>query len=189
MTSPSLASELGLLEAAVTLWPKSDWNLAAADLIVHEAGGCVTDRFGQRFRYNAESVSKPSLVCAGPALHGLLRQELANIATTKGNAMARKKAKKKPEKQLLHLVIGGELRDCEDIEFRNLEAVDYVGAFPNYNTAYDAWKAAAQRTVDNAHMRYFIIHAHRLLEPESDDDDHDYDCDNRPSHFDWSQDD
>lgn len=67
--------------------------------------------------------------------------------------------------QLLHLVIGGELADVADVRFRDLSALHYVGAFPNYDSAYAAWKAAAQRTVDNAHMRYFIIHAHRLLDP------------------------
>jgi myo-inositol-1(or 4)-monophosphatase len=81
-------------------------------------------------------------------------------------------AGKAPEKQLLHLVIGGELKNVQGNEFRDLSAVDFVGAFPNYAAAYDAWKAAAQRTVDNAHMRYFIIHAHRLLDPEADDHKH-----------------
>jgi hypothetical protein len=70
-------------------------------------------------------------------------------------------------KQLLHLVIGGELKDIDRPEFADLTKVDFVGAYPNYQTAYDAWKGAAQRTVDNARMRYFIIHAHRLLDPES----------------------
>lgn len=77
------------------------------------------------------------------------------------------------QRQLLHLVIGGELEDVADVRFRDLSEVDFVGAFPNYAAAYDAWKAAAQRTVDNAHMRYFIIHAHRLLDPDQDGDDHD----------------
>jgi myo-inositol-1(or 4)-monophosphatase len=72
------------------------------------------------------------------------------------------------QRQLLHLVIGGELRALDRPEFVDLSAVDFVGAFPNYRTAYDAWKAAAQRTVDNARMRYFIIHAHRLLDPGVD---------------------
>jgi myo-inositol-1(or 4)-monophosphatase len=75
----------------------------------------------------------------------------------------------KGQTQLLHLVIGGELKTLQHNEFKDLSAVDFVGAFPNYKTAYDAWKAAAQRTVDNAHTRYFIIHAHRLLDPETDD--------------------
>ena len=73
-----------------------------------------------------------------------------------------------PEKQLLHLVFGGELEDLEGITFRDLDGLDIVGIFPNYAKAYDAWKAAAQRTVDNAHMRYFIVHMHRLLDPETD---------------------
>ena len=72
------------------------------------------------------------------------------------------------QRQLLHLVIGGELSQLDRPEFENLSALDFVGAFPNYRTAYDAWKAASQRTVDNARMRYFIIHAHRLLDPGTD---------------------
>lgn len=71
-------------------------------------------------------------------------------------------------RQLLHLVIGGELKKLDRPEFEDLGAIDFVGAFPNYRTAYDAWKAAAQRTVDNARMRYFIIHAHRLLDAGTD---------------------
>ena len=73
--------------------------------------------------------------------------------------------------QLLHLVIGGELKDLDSVEFRDLSKVDLVGAYPNYAEAHRAWKAKAQQTVDNAHMRYFIIHAHRLLDPENDDED------------------
>ena len=72
----------------------------------------------------------------------------------------------KPAQQLLHLVFGGELKDLEGQEFRDLDKVDIVGIYPNYATAYTAWKAKAQQTVDNAHMRYFIVHLHRLLEPE-----------------------
>lgn len=63
----------------------------------------------------------------------------------------------------LHLVFGGELVDPSGTQFRDPEAIDIVGIFPNYDAAYDAWKAAAQRTVDNAHMRYFIAHLHRLI--------------------------
>jgi hypothetical protein len=70
--------------------------------------------------------------------------------------------------QLLHLVFGGELTDIDKAEFRNLDEVDIVGIYPNYATAYAAWKAKAQQTVDNAHMRYFIVHLHRLLDPETD---------------------
>ncbi len=71
-----------------------------------------------------------------------------------------------PAKQLLHLVFGGELTDLGDVEFKNLKAHDIVGIFPNYASAYSAWKAKAQQTVDNAHMRYFIVHMHRLLDPD-----------------------
>lgn len=70
------------------------------------------------------------------------------------------------ETQLLHLVLGGELKHVGGTEFSDLDAVHFVGAFPNYAKAYDAWKGAAQRTVDNAKMRYFILHAHRLMDPE-----------------------
>jgi uncharacterized protein DUF4170 len=69
--------------------------------------------------------------------------------------------------QLLHLVLGGELIDLEQITFKDLDKLDIVGVFPNYATAYAAWKAKAQQTVDNAHMRYFIVHLHRLLDPEA----------------------
>ncbi|MDZ4776111.1 MAG: DUF4170 domain-containing protein [Alphaproteobacteria bacterium] len=69
--------------------------------------------------------------------------------------------------QLLHIVIGGELKALSSYEFADLSAIHFVGAFPNYKAAYDAWKGAAQRTVDNARMRYFILHAHRLFDPET----------------------
>ncbi|MCC7251723.1 DUF4170 domain-containing protein [Hyphomicrobium sp.] len=68
--------------------------------------------------------------------------------------------------QLLHLVFGGELRDLDGIEFRDLGNLDIVGIYPNYAEALVAWKAAAQKSVDNAAVRYFIVHMHRLLEPE-----------------------
>lgn len=70
-------------------------------------------------------------------------------------------------KQLLHLVFGGELKDLDHAEFRDLSKVDVVGVFPNYASAHAAWKAKAQGTVDNAQMRYFIVHLHRLLDPEA----------------------
>ena len=67
--------------------------------------------------------------------------------------------------QRLHLVFGGELVDLDGTEFRDLDAIDIVGIYPDYQSAYKAWKARAQATVDNAHMRYFVAHLHRLLEP------------------------
>jgi hypothetical protein len=68
-------------------------------------------------------------------------------------------------KQLLHLVFGGELSSLKGVDFRDLNALDIVGVFPDYKSAERAWRAKAQETVDNAHMRYFIVHLHRLLEP------------------------
>jgi len=71
------------------------------------------------------------------------------------------------KKQLLHLVFGGELKSLGTTEFRDLDGLDIVGIFPDYKSAELAWKAKAQATVDNAHMRYFIAHLHRLLEPDT----------------------
>ena len=68
--------------------------------------------------------------------------------------------------QLLHLVFGGELVDPRRSEFRDVDAIDIVGLFPDYASAYVAWKAKAQSTVDSAHMRYFIAHLHRLREAD-----------------------
>jgi cAMP phosphodiesterase len=70
------------------------------------------------------------------------------------------------QKQLLHLVFGGELSSLEGITFKDLAKVDIVGVFPNYASAHTAWKAKAQATVDQAQTRYFIVHLHRLLDPE-----------------------
>jgi hypothetical protein len=72
------------------------------------------------------------------------------------------------QKQLLHLVFGGELSRLDGTEFRDLSKLDIVGIFPNYAAAHQAWKSKAQQTVDNAQMRYFIVHMHRLLDPETD---------------------
>ena len=73
-----------------------------------------------------------------------------------------------PPQQLLHLVLGGELNDLEHSTFKDLSRVEIVGLFPNYATAYTAWRAKAQLTVDNAQVRYFIVHLHRLLDPDQD---------------------
>ncbi len=73
-----------------------------------------------------------------------------------------------PDKQLLHLVFGGELENLEEVKFRDLTALDMVGVYPSYAEAEKAWRAKAQQTIDNAHMRYFIVHMHRLLDPDGD---------------------
>jgi hypothetical protein len=94
------------------------------------------------------------------ALHGgtasfLPRAQNGKLMTTNG-------------KQLLHFVFGGELKDLDGTEFRDLSKIDIVGIFPDYASAAQAWKAKAQATVDNAHMRYFVAHLHRLLDPSRD---------------------
>ena len=71
-----------------------------------------------------------------------------------------------PGKQLLHLVLGGELAELGGSEFKDLNSVEIVGLYPNYASAYAAWRAKAHQSVDNAHARYFIVHLHRLLDPE-----------------------
>ncbi len=75
------------------------------------------------------------------------------------------------KKQLLHLVFGGELDSLTDVSFRDLDALDVVGIYPDYASAYTVWKAKAQQTVDNAHMRYFIVHLHKLLDPEDESEE------------------
>ena len=77
------------------------------------------------------------------------------------------KACGKPKKQLLHLVFGGELTSLDKVVFADLKGLDIVGIYANYAQAHVAWREAAQRTVDDAHMRYFIVHLHRLLDPET----------------------
>ena len=70
--------------------------------------------------------------------------------------------------QLLHLVFGGELESLEGLTFRDLEKLDIVGIYPDNDSALAAWKAKAQSTVDNAHMRYFVVHLYKLLDPDHD---------------------
>lgn len=71
--------------------------------------------------------------------------------------------------QLLHLVFGGELTDPRSIEFKNLSKLDIVGMYPDYQSALKAWRGKAQSSVDNAQMRYFVVHIHRLMEPDRHD--------------------
>ena len=75
---------------------------------------------------------------------------------------------KPPKTQLLHLVIGGELEDIEGVTFKDLSKVDLVGVYPNYAEAERAWRGKAQQTVDSAQTRYFVVHLHRLLDPEDE---------------------
>ena len=76
---------------------------------------------------------------------------------------------KEPTEQLIHLVFGGELKDVSQVTFKDLSKLDVVGFYPNYAKAHLAWQAKARETIDNAQMRYFIVHMHRLLDPATDD--------------------
>lgn len=78
-----------------------------------------------------------------------------------------KSPKKQPE-QLLHLVFGGELTDLDGITFKDVAKLDIVGIYPNFELAQKAWLGKARETIDNAQMRYFIVHLHRLLDPSTD---------------------
>lgn len=79
-------------------------------------------------------------------------------------------SKSAPPKQLLHLVFGGELESLDGVTFRDLAHLDIVGIYPDYAEAHAAWKSAAQKSVDNALMRYFVVHLHRLLDPATPGD-------------------
>jgi hypothetical protein len=70
--------------------------------------------------------------------------------------------------QLLHMVVGGELQDVKGVHFKDLGKLDVVGFYPNYASAREAWLGKARETIDNAQMRYFIVHLHRLLDPSTD---------------------
>jgi hypothetical protein len=78
------------------------------------------------------------------------------------------KAPAKPAKQLVHMVVGGELADLKSVEFKDLSHLDVVGFYPNYAAAHEAWLGKARETIDHAQMRYFIVHLHRLLDPSTD---------------------
>jgi hypothetical protein len=81
--------------------------------------------------------------------------------------MAKPASKKPANDQLVHLVFGGELEDVSDVTFKDLSKLDVVGFYPNYDLAQKAWLGKARETIDNAQMRYFIVHLHRLLDPST----------------------
>jgi myo-inositol-1(or 4)-monophosphatase len=165
-------------DATLALWRKSDWDLAAGTIIIEEAGGIASTHLGEPYAFNRSEPAQRSLIAAGKHLHPLLVERVKGVRLPEPNWTVRPydktlETEQKPmvdtldTKQLLHIVIGGELKNVSGIEFEDLSKLDFIGAFPNYKAAYDAWKDAAQRTVDNAEMRYFILHAHRLLDPET----------------------
>lgn len=168
----------GDADATVSFTPKSDWDVAAASLIAQEAGAIVTNLKGETPKFDGEGTTGFGVICASPSLHALLLAQVKPVmdalisgdATPKdfkylGTTMSDRDT---ADVQLLHIVIGGELVDPMRTEFKNLKDVDFVGAFANYAQAFDAWKSAAHRTVDNAHARYFILHAHELIDPDKD---------------------
>ena len=172
----------GKFDAVITLWRKSDWDLAPGVLLVQEAGGVATTHLGESYVFNRGEPAQRSLLAAGKSLHSLLSARVSGVRLPDPNWTVRpyertseteqQKMGESETKQLLHLVIGGELKDVTDVEFEDLSKMDFVGAYSNYKDAYDAWKGAAQRTVDNAETRYFILHAHKLLDPETGDHHH-----------------
>lgn len=168
----------GFQDATVSFTTKSDWDLAAAALIATEAGASITNLRNSAFRFDHDSVTELGVICAGPTLHALLLERITpviekfdksdNRVKDFGFMGTRMTDRTEDNIQLLHLVIGGELVDPNRTAFKNLKEIDFVGAFANYSDARDAWKSAAQRTVDNAHMRYFVLHAHELIDPDKD---------------------
>jgi myo-inositol-1(or 4)-monophosphatase len=170
-------------DAALVLGEKADWDVAASAVLITEAGGTVTTHAGEQLVFNRPVPAQRSVVASGNALHPLLVRRTGYVSIPDPQARAPSPSAREtteprttmPEtagKQLLHIVFGGELKDVTSVEFEDLSKIDFVGAFPNYQEAYDAWRAAAQRTVDHAETRYFILHAHRLLDPATGDTHH-----------------
>lgn len=172
----------GAWDATLVLGHKADWDLAAGAILISEAGGLATTHLSESFNFNQHVPVQRSIVAAGKTLHPLLvrRSNIVSIpdpqiSTKLVTPAPRTEPKKMAElepKQLLHIVFGGELSDLQEVEFEDLSKVEFIGAFGSYAEAYDAWKGAAQRTVDNAEMRFFILHAHKLLDPETGDHHH-----------------
>lgn len=168
----------GLADGTVSFTPKSDWDIAAASLIATEAGAVITDLYGTTPRFDGPTTSGKGVICASPALHALLLERVKPVMDklTTGEATLQDyrylgttmSDRDTAPIQLLHLVIGGELVDPSRTTFKDLKEIDFVGAYASYAEAHDAWKSSAQRTVDNAHARYFILHAHELIDPDKD---------------------
>jgi len=153
-------------------WP--DMNVSVVNSMAYRM--CIV---ASEIRFDEEKTSNLGVICAGPNLQPLLVEQVKPLidAFYKSDNKVRdfshlgtrpEDRQEKKRMQLLHLVIGGELVDPMKTEFKDLSNIDFIGAFPNYAAARDAWKSAAQRTVDNAHMRYFVLHAHELIDPDKD---------------------
>jgi len=168
----------GEADCTVAFTPKSDWDVAAAALIAMEAGAIMTNLRGEAPSFDKTGTSGFGVICAGPNLQALLLERVKPVvakfdASTDKQKDFKEMGTKMSDRdqksiQLLHIVIGGELVDPNRTEFKDLDKVDFVGAYACFEDAQAAWKGAAQRTVDNAHTRYFILHAHDLLDPDGD---------------------
>lgn len=168
----------GKADCTVAFTPKSDWDIAAATLIVSESGAVTTNLRGDIPNFDSDSTSGFGIICAGPKLHALLLERmkplLAQFDASEDKQrdfkeMGTKMSDREMNSiQLLHIVMGGELVDPMRTEFKDLKKVDFVGAYASFEEAQKAWRSAAQRTVDSAHTRYFILHAHDLLDPDGD---------------------
>ena len=150
-----------------------DWDLAAADLLVHEAGGLMSTVTGQSLIYNrpnpvheraAGRRARASCGVAQPHPRSACRIRVTERSGSRDGVMvgpgSRRTVAASRVRRRTHRL--------DHVQFRDLDKLDIVGVYPNYATAYAAWKSKAQQTVDNAHMRYFIVHLHRLLDPETD---------------------
>jgi myo-inositol-1(or 4)-monophosphatase len=169
----------GAWDGTLVLGRKSDWDLAAGTVIIQEAGGVATTHKGEPLKFNRDVPAQRSIIASGKGLHPLLVQRSSIVSIPDPQQPPATRAPHKPTEpakmgdasekteQLLHIVFGGELKDVNEVEFEDLSQVEFIGAYANYADAYDAWKGAAHRTVDNAEMRFFILHAHKLLDPET----------------------
>ena len=158
----------GMGDATLLFGFKHEWDIAAGAAIVEAAGGVRHRPLGRAARASTtRSRARRALRRLARRLHALL------IERTKAFPDPREQHGKAHERTTPTLA-PCHRRRAEGPRpagiRRSLRKVDFVGAYPNYRAAYDAWKGAAQRTVDNARMRYFIIHAHRLLDPETDNE-------------------
>ena len=144
----------GELDAAVAGGNGHDWDLAAADLLVHEAGGMMTALDGKALIYNRPDPVHGMLIAAGRGAargagrSGARADQRTGVTTRRSRANVKELAMSAtaPQKQLLHLVFGGELTKLDTTEFKDLDKLDIVGVYPNYASAYAAWKAKAQQT-------------------------------------------
>lgn len=161
----------GDADAAIALLPKADWDVVMGTLIAQEAGAVTSDHLGSKYRFNQPTPYQRALVCAVPDLYPSLIGRLNHLPGELQPYNLNSIAERLPlseNQQLLHLVLGGELKSPNSAEFKDPSNIDIVGVFPSYTEAEAAWRSKAQQTVDSAHTRYFIVHLHRLLDPDGD---------------------